>query len=82
MADLNYGARLKSLPMPTMALTGSDDRSVTPATFQALIEALPNPKSHIFQGPGHLPPLEVPEDYARVLHEFAADVFTPATHPA
>jgi len=75
MVDLNYGLHLKRLPMPTMALTGSDDKSVSPEAFQGLVDALPHPKTHIFPGAGHVPPLEVPEDYARVLHEFAAAVF-------
>lgn len=72
MLELNYGLYLIRLPMPVMALTGSEDRSVSLAAFQALIDTLPHPKSLIFSGAGHLPLLETPKDYARVLDEFAA----------
>lgn len=72
MVELNYGLYLIRLPMPVMALTGSEDRSVSLAAFQALIDTLPHPKSLIFSGAGHLPLLETPKDYARVLDEFAA----------
>ncbi|HVY58039.1 MAG TPA: alpha/beta fold hydrolase [Xanthobacteraceae bacterium] len=71
IAELSYGQRLTAVQVPTLALTGSDDKSVSRTAFDNLTAVLPVVRTHVFDGVGHLPPLEVPDDYARVVSEFA-----------
>ncbi len=56
--------------LPTLILWGSLDRAVYPASAEPLRQKLRNSKLVIFEGAGHLPYEEVPEEFNRVVIEF------------
>lgn len=70
--DLDYGARLAEIRMPTLIVTGSDDKSIPPAVAQQMLRLLANGRHHDFPGAGHLTPAERPAEYADLLRAFYA----------
>jgi 3-oxoadipate enol-lactonase len=70
IASLSYDQRLAGVTVPAMVLAGAQDRSVSSAATEALKAILPYSCQYVFDA-GHLPPLEVPKEYAQILRDFA-----------
>lgn len=70
--DLRYLEQL--LPrirhIPTLLLWGRNDRAVTVASAARLAEQFSHSKLVVFEGVGHLPYEEVPEEFTRAVLEF------------
>ncbi|UOQ73068.1 alpha/beta fold hydrolase [Hymenobacter cellulosilyticus] len=70
----NIAARLCLVQVPCLIITGSADPIMSPSVHG--LETLPylpdNTPLEILGGVGHLPPLEAPQDVARLLREFVA----------
>ena len=49
--------QLSQVQHPALVMWGSQDMTLTPASFPRIVEELPEVKSHIFQGCGHIPHL-------------------------
>ena len=64
----------ESLPqisgMPTLLLWGTRDRAVYPSSIHQLQRQLKNSALVLFQGAGHMPYEEVPDEFNRVLCDF------------
>jgi len=56
--------------LPTLLLWGSRDRAVYPSSIHQLQRHLKNSALVMFQGAGHMPYEEVPEEFNRVLCDF------------
>jgi len=56
--------------IPTLLLWGSRDRAVYPSSIHQLQRQLKNSALVMFQGAGHMPYEEVPEEFNRVLCDF------------
>jgi pimeloyl-ACP methyl ester carboxylesterase len=56
--------------MPTLLLWGSRDRAVYPSSIHQVQRELKNSALVMFQGAGHMPYEEVPEEFNRVLCDF------------
>jgi len=56
--------------IPTLLLWGSRDRAVYPSSIHQLQRQLSNSALVMFQGAGHMPYEEVPEEFNRVLCDF------------
>jgi len=56
--------------LPTLLLWGSRDRAVYPSSIHQLQRVLKNSAMVMFQGAGHMPYEEVPEEFNRVLCDF------------
>ncbi len=56
--------------LPTLLMWGSRDRAVYPSSIHQLQRRLKNSALYIFQGAGHMPYEEVPEEFNRVLCGF------------
>jgi pimeloyl-ACP methyl ester carboxylesterase len=56
--------------IPTLLLWGSRDRAVYPSSIHQLQRQLKNSARVMFQGAGHLPYEEVPDEFNRVLCDF------------
>jgi pimeloyl-ACP methyl ester carboxylesterase len=56
--------------LPTLILWGSRDRAVYPSSIHQLQRHLKNSALVMFQGAGHMPYEEVPEEFNRVLCDF------------
>jgi 3-oxoadipate enol-lactonase len=67
------------ITMPTMAITGSEDLSATPASVRALVAVLPNSRYVELPGAGHMAVVEQPDGFHRELRAFLQEVgFAPS----
>lgn len=65
--------RLSAVQAPTLILFGAHDKVVPPANAELLAARIPNSKIAILPDAGHFFPMEVPEDAARLVVEFAGE---------
>lgn len=66
----NAEERIHAIARPTLVLFGAHDQVVPPANAQLLTDRIPNARSRILPGVGHIFPLEDPATTNRVLREF------------
>ena len=62
-----------ALTLPTLAIAGSEDGATPPDLVRETAALVPGSKFHLIRGAGHLPCVEAPEEYARVLSEFITE---------
>ncbi|MFQ5697093.1 MAG: alpha/beta fold hydrolase [Myxococcota bacterium] len=62
--------RLGALAMPTLVVAGTDDRLTPLPHADALSKAIPHAELALLPGSGHLPYLEKPDEFARVVLTF------------
>ncbi|MFD8912016.1 alpha/beta fold hydrolase [Streptomyces sp. NPDC059575] len=75
----DYRPLLAGLTTPTLVITGADDTYTPVADAEATHAALADARLHVVPGAAHLPNLERPEEFNRVLGEFLAEVDEAAT---
>ena len=71
-ADLRDAAR--ELKQPTLAIAGSDDGATPPQVVEETAALVPNCQYKLIEGAGHLPCVEKPDEYARLLSGFLSEV--------
>lgn len=59
-----------TLRLPTLAIAGSEDGSTPPDLVRETADLIPGAKFHLIRRAGHLPCVEQPEEFARVLVDF------------
>ena len=70
IATYTLEPRLKDIHVPTLVLAGADD-FVTPASqVRRLLDGIPNATMTVFEHSGHLPYLEEPELFFRVVRDW------------
>lgn len=62
--------KLPDVTVPTLVLSGDEDKVVPPANVDLLIDKLPNAEKAILEQAGHFFPFEVPETAVAVVTEF------------
>jgi 3-oxoadipate enol-lactonase len=67
---LNVNSQLASITAPTLIIVGEVDQLTPVPTQQALARAIPNARLEIIPGSGHVPPIEQPELWNRLVMEF------------
>jgi (E)-2-((N-methylformamido)methylene)succinate hydrolase len=68
-ADRELAARIGSIEIPAVVVTGAEDQRSTAAMALAMAERLPRGRCHILRGQRHMTPLEVPELVAALIAE-------------
>ncbi|MFD2740868.1 3-oxoadipate enol-lactonase [Sulfitobacter aestuarii] len=63
-----------SLRLPALGIAGADDGSTPPDLVRETIELIPASRFELIRKAGHLPCVEQPEEYARILTEFLRNV--------
>lgn len=63
-----------TLTLPTLAIAGSEDGSTPPDLVRETAELIRGARFELIRGAGHLPCVEKPEDYARILSGFLGDI--------
>jgi pimeloyl-ACP methyl ester carboxylesterase len=63
-------ATLAGVRVPTLVVCGEEDVLTPPADARRLAQAIAGSRLEILPGSGHLPSLEVPQDFTRVLRAF------------
>jgi pimeloyl-ACP methyl ester carboxylesterase len=66
--------RLKQLQTPTLVLVGDEDRPRTLAAAELLERELPNAQKTVITGTAHLPNMERPEEFSRLVLGFLRGV--------
>lgn len=66
-------AAIGAVAAPTLLLAGRGDQVVTPIEVAAAGARQPRARQHFFDDCGHMPMIEVPTEYNRVLREFMAE---------
>ena len=61
---------LRAFPGPALVVRGDEDELSTAADVDAMVTALPDGRLVTLSGSGHLPAVEVPDEFARALREF------------
>ncbi|RLQ96131.1 proline iminopeptidase-family hydrolase [Falsibacillus albus] len=75
LRDFDYTGELKDIKIPALFTCGRFDEA-TPKSTEYFSKLTPNGKFHVFEKSAHMPYLEEPEAYAKVIGEFLAHVDT------
>jgi pimeloyl-ACP methyl ester carboxylesterase len=65
---------LRATEAPVLVARGEHDPFLTTEELEALAASAHNGRAHVFAGSGHLPSLEQPDEFTRVLLDFLRDV--------
>ncbi len=63
---------LPNLHMPVLIIHGKDDQVIPPAEAEVMAKAIPNNVLHLVDKAGHLPNLEQPDEFNRIVIKFLA----------
>ena len=66
-------ADLSTFPRPVLLLSGSDDRVIPPRATAALAEGIPDTRSVLLDGVGHVGAMQAPDSLAEILKRFFFD---------
>jgi len=61
------------LRLPVLGIAGSEDGSTPPDMVRETVDLVPGSRFELIRGAGHLPCVDSPDDYARVLTQFMRD---------
>lgn len=70
----DFIASTSGLRLPTLGIAGSEDGATPPDLVRETVDLVPGSSFHLIRGAGHLPCVENPEEYARVLTDFLSSV--------
>ena len=74
IAGTDFYTPTSGLTLPTLALAGSYDGTTPPDLVRETADLVKGSRFHLFRNAGHMPCIEVPEDYAAVLTSFLSDI--------
>lgn len=74
IAGTDFITPTSALRLPTLAIAGSDDGSTPPDMLRELADLIPGAQFHLIRRAGHIPCVEQPEAYARVLTDFLKSI--------
>lgn len=77
-AHPGYAAPLRSYGGPVLLLAGAQDRAKSVADMERIAALLPQAETHVFEGAGHTPAVEVPAAFAARVHAFITGAETAA----
>ena len=61
--------------LPVLGIGGSEDGSTPPDLVRETTELVPGGRFELIKGVGHLPCVEAPEHTARLIADFADEIF-------
>ncbi|SNR64926.1 3-oxoadipate enol-lactonase [Puniceibacterium sediminis] len=70
ISGTDFMATTAALRLPALGIAGSEDGSTPPDLVRETIDLIPGSEFALIRGAGHLPCVEKPEEYARVLSDF------------
>src|SRR5207302_3308680 len=78
MADPRFWARAASVKAPTLVIHGELDRVIPVAAARELVHRMPDWRLKVLEGVGHVPMMEVPAVFLRVVNDYIEDKISPA----
>ncbi|MDU9002934.1 3-oxoadipate enol-lactonase [Sedimentitalea todarodis] len=73
IAGTDFYTPTSGLRLPTLGIAGDQDGATPPDLVRETVELIPGSQFHLMRGSGHLPCVESPQEYARVLSKFLVD---------
>jgi len=73
IAATDFSASSADLSLPTLALAGSEDGSTPPEVVRATAALIRGSRFELIDNAGHLPCVEQPAEYARILNGFISE---------
>ena len=70
IAGTDFYTTTAALRVPTLGIAGSEDGSTPPDLVRETTELVSGSQFHLIRKAGHLPCVEAPDEYARVLNDF------------
>ncbi len=74
IAGTDFYATTGALRLPALVIAGDHDGSTPPDLVRELADLIPGAKYELIRGAGHLPCVEKPDDYARILSDFLREI--------
>lgn len=68
--DADFSAQVAQISVPVLCIAGEHDVSTPPALLQSMSTQIPNAKFELIAGTVHLPCIECPEHYAKLISNF------------
>ena len=75
ISGADFYATTAALTLPTLVIAGSEDGATPPDLVRETADLIHGARFHLIRGAGHLPCVEAPEEYARVLNGFIAEAY-------
>ena len=70
ISSTDFIAATQTLRLPVMGIAGDHDSSAPPDLVRETLNLIPGSTFHIIRGAGHLPCVEQPKEFARLLTRF------------
>ena len=70
MADLRFWTKVKTISAPTLVVHGDLDRLIPVSAARDLVRRRPDWTLEVFEGVGHVPMMETPEQFLRVVDQW------------
>jgi 3-oxoadipate enol-lactonase len=70
----DYLAPLRQIAVPTLIVVGTEDQFSPIERAERIRETIPGSRLEIFEGIGHMPNLEAPDQFNALLHEYLATI--------
>lgn len=70
LSSFNSTNWIKKIKVPTLVVSGAQDLVFDAASVKALADEISHSEYYCFSDCGHLPPIEYPEEFTRVVKEF------------
>ena len=74
ISGTDFFTSTSGLRLPVLGIAGSEDGSTPPDLVRETIDLIPGSKFHLIRGAGHLPCVEKPEEYSKVLTDFLCEI--------
>jgi len=74
IAGSDFLAPTSGLRLPCLGIAGNEDGSTPPDLVRETVELIPGSRFELIRRAGHLPCVEIPAEYARILSEFMTEV--------
>ena len=70
ISGTDFYAPTSGLRLPTIGIAGSEDGSTPPDLVRETCDLIPGSKFNLIKGVGHIPCVEAPKKYAKILSDF------------
>ena len=74
ISGTDFFTQTSGLRLPTLGIAGSEDGSTPPDLVRETVDLIPGSQFHLIRGAGHLPCVEKPDEYAKVVTEFLTEI--------
>lgn len=74
IAGTDFYTPTAGLTLPSLAIAGSEDGSTPPDLVRETAALIKGSRFHLIRGAGHIPCVEAPDEYTRVLTEFLKEI--------